>query len=376
MQNVERFSRLHPSSCITEDLLTQLRDFAACVVLDKLHYHLEDMEMIAPMGNDARPACLFNTKISVQFARCSVNAGERAHPVVMQCCACSPERPTETDHVAGGYFTCPDCKVNFTRKYTYGIGSGRSSINAQHLKVLDFTPAMEQLVRTYEQESGGCEHYTNITLVIYCGADFCANCALGLEHGAKKCATTLGGHRDNGGGGNTQAEYSMGRTLSVGATRYLTMELLHESDDCSWTSIPETAVDFQLVDGSEFRLDTNDEKVRLCRISSDGGERRCAWFHGMVTPIQDDKISCGFVARHVSNVTDVCCDHDIVIERSKRTQKHDTAERRWREEWAPLYRERTGTLVHRAVQSWSERSCKEVAALRVLSSTLGLSASQ
>ena len=77
-------------------------------------------------------------------------------------------------------------------------------------------------------------------------------------------------------------------------------------------SVPGTTVDFVLKDGSEFVLDTGDE-VELERINRNGTTVNGAWFHGMVTAVEDNGISCGFVARDVRAVRDVRLDTDVVI---------------------------------------------------------------
>ena len=55
--------RSHVISMATVDpnLLHELRNFAASIVLSKLHDHVEDVDMIAPMGNPPQPELLYNT---------------------------------------------------------------------------------------------------------------------------------------------------------------------------------------------------------------------------------------------------------------------------------------------------------------------------
>ena len=55
---------------------------------------------------------------------------------------------------------------------------------------------------------------------------------------------------------------------------------------------------FDMHDGSSFVLETEDE---LTRSQWHGGQLHAdaAWFHGMVTPVADDEISCGYVARYL-----------------------------------------------------------------------------
>ena len=91
------------------------------------------------------------------------------------------------------------------------------------------------------------------------------------------------------------------------------MEMLSRNEDgMNWSSVPGTTVDFELKDGSEFVLDTGDE-VEMERTGRGGMMVNGAWFHGMVTAVEDDGISCGFVARDVRTVRDVRLDTDVVI---------------------------------------------------------------
>jgi hypothetical protein len=48
-------------------------------------------------------------------------------------------------------------------------------------------------------------------------------------------------------------ECSIARTLTVGAPRMLSVEMM-EQDNMEWTVVPGTAVDFELCDGSMFVL--------------------------------------------------------------------------------------------------------------------------
>ena len=346
-------------------LLHELRNFAACIVLSKLHDHVENIDIIAPMGNPAKPELLYNTKLSVQFARRAKGLTRQAldEPVMEPCSKCSGVVPSDGTPV-GGQFRCPTCSVDFTRKNAYEVGSGRSSIgrNPQQLKIFDFCEEMETLVQGYEDRSGGKEHYTHITLVIYHGKSFCASCALesiGIEHGTKRCASWLGGHRDNGGSSNSQVECSVTRTLSVGATRILSMEMLSRDDGgVDWSSVPGTTVDFVLKDGSEFVLDTGDE-VELERLSRNGTTVNGAWFHGMVTAVEDKGISCGFVARDVRAVRDVRLDTDVVIlvgGSYAQASKYENVMNMWKTRGAPVYKAKTGALLAEAVKKWQVRS--------------------
>ena len=336
-----------------------MRDFAAAVVLSKVHEHAEDINICAPMGNPPVPELMYNTKLSVQYSRkpiCTSTA------LIHELCARCAERDLPDDTPVGGCFHCPTCDVTFTRKYAYEVGSGKSSIgrNPAQLKIFDFTPEMEELVTSYEKDSYGSETYTHVTLVVYLGSRFCANCVLAREglrqHGSKECHTILKAHRDIGGGVNSQVERSITRTLSVGGTRILGLEMRARdtSKDLAWVTVPDTEVDFPLYDGSMFVLDTDDEEQRL-RPSPDGRLLEGAWFHGMMQAVASDEISCGFIARKVRSVRDVCCRTDVVLERQRETAKYNEVARMWREIWAPLYKRSTGALVKSAIRKWNKR---------------------
>jgi hypothetical protein len=361
--------RSHVISMGTVDptLLHELRNFAASIVLSKLHDHVEDVDMIAPMGNPPQPELLYNTKLSVQFARVPKGHTRQPpdEPVMETCSKCSGVVPSD-DTPVGGRFRCPTCSVVFTRKNAYEVGSGRSSIgrNPHQLKIFDFCEEMEKLVEGYEDRSGGQERYTHITLVIYHGRCFCASCALesiGIHHGTKRCASWLGAHRDNGGSSNSQVERSMTRTLSVGATRILSMEMLSRGNDgMNWLSVPGTTVDFELKDGSEFVLDTRDE-VEMDRVGRSGTTVNGAWFHGMVSEVEDEGISCGFVARDVRAVRDVRLDTDVVILEGRsyaHASKYEHALNTWKTRGAPVYKAKTGALLEEAVKKWQVRSSR------------------
>jgi len=123
-------------------------------------------------------------------------------------------------------------------------------------------------------------------------------------------------------------------------------------------TVPDTEVDFPLYDGSMFVLDTDDEEQRL-RPSPDGRDVDGAWFHGMMQAVASDEISCGFIARKVRSVRDVCCQTDVVLDRRRETDKYDAVARMWKETWAPVYKQRTGALVKSALRKWNKReSCR------------------
>jgi hypothetical protein len=126
------------------------------------------------------------------------------------------------------------------------------------------------------------------------------------------------------------------------------------TNDLAWVTVPDTEVDFPLYDGSMFVLDTDDEERRL-RACPDGRDVEGAWFHGMMQAVASDEISCGFIARKVRSVRDVCCRTDVVLERQRETAKYNEVARMWREIWAPLYKRSTGALVKSAIRKWNKR---------------------
>ena len=359
---MERRSHWIEHAKVDGEIINRMRDFAAAVVLSKLHDHVEDINICAPMGNPPVPELMYNTKLSVQYSRkpiCTSTA------LIHELCARCAERDLPDDTPIGGCFHCPTCDVTFTRKYAYEVGSGKSSIgrNPSQLKIFDFTPEMEQLVASYEKDSSGAETYTHMTLVVYLGSRFCADCVLAREglrpHGSKMCHTILKAHRDIGGGVNSQVERSITRTLSVGGARVLGMEMRSRdtAKDQSWVTVPDTEVDFPLFDGSMFVLNTNDEELRV-RQCPDGTYVEGAWFHGMMQAVGSDEISCGFIARKVRSVRDVCCVTDVVLERRRETDKYDAVARMWKETWAPVYKRRTGALVKSAIRKWNKRESR------------------
>jgi len=139
------------------------------------------------------------------------------------------------------------------------------------------------------------------------------------------------------------------------------MEMRSRGDDgMNWLAVPGTSVDFELKDGSEFVLDTGDE-VELERISRSGTTVNGAWFHGMVTEVEDEGISCGFVARDIHAVRDVRLDTDVVILEGRpyaHASKYENARNTWKTRGAPVYKAKTGALLEEAVKKWQVRSAR------------------
>jgi hypothetical protein len=139
------------------------------------------------------------------------------------------------------------------------------------------------------------------------------------------------------------------------------MEMLSRGNDgMNWLSVPGTTVDFELKDGSEFVLDTRDE-VEMDRVGRSGTTVNGAWFHGMVSEVEDEGISCGFVARDVRAVRDVRLDTDVVILEGRsyaHASKYEHALNTWKTRGAPVYKAKTGALLEEAVKKWQVRSSR------------------
>ena len=324
-------SHLLKTSCLPPALVSRLREFAQVAVGEKLITRAKEMSINAPMGNEPRAEVLLNTKIAEQYSR-SGNQGTESHecPIERQCALCEQRAAEYQSSVggtrpgaakednpcekAGGQFICPTCNVLYTKRWAYETGTGRSSIgrNPEQFKVLPFTPEMCMMANIWESETG--QEYNNVVLVAYCGANMCASCACGLDHGSVVCGSVLGMHQDNaqkGGAGNSQASQSVNRTLNVGHPRTLRMALVrHLGGNCS-NEVRNTEVEFTLHDGSEFVLDTRDEVEEERQTLS--GRIRCSWEHGMIEQIGCANISCGYVGRHVCKLRDVDLSSDLVI---------------------------------------------------------------
>ena len=158
-------------------------------------------------------------------------------------------------------------------------------------------------------------------MVGYLGKAFCAACALGQCGSSKKCSTILHYHQDRGGAANSQAD-SDNVTISVGDPRVLSMQLRVRHTDGSEVS-PPGAPDFEfaLTSGSMFKLAKHDEDT-LPRSSADGQVCMGSYFHGMVTPLEDNGMAAGFVSRHVTKVRDVNVHTNCVIPTWDEYQKY------------------------------------------------------
>ena len=181
--------------------MSTLREYAAVMVREKLCTRVEEMDIVAMSLNSPRPEVMFNTKLSLQFSRRRVGSGTYDAQVVA--CdegveeLCTPCRkmldvPASDDVLdVGGSFVCPRCNVRYTRKFTYETGSAMYSIgrNPSQFRVMDFTEEMERMVSIWECQRGYVQEFNNIVLVMYCGGNMCAHCALGLQHGQTSCGT-------------------------------------------------------------------------------------------------------------------------------------------------------------------------------------------
>ena len=368
-----RKSHMLPMSVLPPPLVTRLAEFAQCVVHEKLVTNAHAMCISAPHAQNARAEVLLNTKIAVQYSmdrwdshlltpikrKCARCRGSNEEDTPGSCC---PMGSSGCAVCVGCPYVCPvlHCNAHYVRRWTYETGSGRSTVgrNRAQFKVLPFTSDMHSMVEQWNKLSP--LPYNNIVLVTYCGADMCAHCACGLreEHGSIQCASVLHMHQDNGQGGAnyTTPTCAVNRTLNVGDSRTLSMELVkHLGGPCQWT-IPGSEVQFELKHGSEFILDTVDEVegMRDTRTSP----TRCSWTHGMVTPVRAAGISCGFVARNVTMVRDVNLHDDVVIDAqhdawqcSDNAAQMRRAEQRWHE-LCPSYVSAVQPRVEAALQSW------------------------
>lgn len=173
---------------------------------------------------------------------------------------------------------------------------------------------MEEVATKLESSLPDGQRITNCVWVCYLGRDRCANCQLGVEHGVKRCGTTLGFHRDNGKGANSQGR-TMNMTLTVGDARTLTMQVRIEHP--GYTELVKTTeqTNFRLTTGSVFQLHPADEILQPRLV--DGRVLNGAFYHGMQTELPGSEISCGFVFRCVQKARDVHCRSQLIIPRLK-----------------------------------------------------------
>ena len=362
-------SRLQRTSSVPVNLLDNLRDFVACMVWEKLVSRVHDMNMLAPMGLDTpRAEVMLNTKLSMQFSR-----QEKLHDpstvLETMCASCLHDARSTSSELTdrlpdisdvGKVCRCPTCDVAFTRRWAYETGSARFSIgrNPKQFKILPFTEEMEQMVQVWEAEEGYKSKYNSVVLVMYTGSQMCAHCSLAEAHGTISCSSQLGMHRDNGGGGNSQVASTLIRTLNFGHSRTVTMEMCQSLGGGQWQGVVGTSVDYTCVDGSELILDTSDE-VKGVRLAPHGPVREAAWYHGMLTPVEKEGISCGLVSRHVGNVCDVRLSDDVVISGSALTEErqasYDRALSHWQSTHGARFSSSVLPVVEAALRAWKQR---------------------
>jgi hypothetical protein len=139
---------MHASDLAIEaPLLHSLQCEAAKLVMERIVHRPETLAVIRPQGNSPLAEVLFNTKVSMQFSRCtSINSSMGASSTGAQVAICEGCMGREVEEEAlllsrcvcgglkgcsacvGKLLVCPRCEQSFTREWTYETGSGRSSI--------------------------------------------------------------------------------------------------------------------------------------------------------------------------------------------------------------------------------------------------------
>jgi hypothetical protein len=160
--------------------------------------------------------------------------------------------------------------------------------------------------------------------------------------GMRQCTCTLlwGGEKvKNGKNGVTTSALWVCKLDVMQFATYLHRKQLGDSDDTPLGPLP------------GFNAEAACSSAMLGRGTYVDG----AWFHGMMQAVGSDEISCGFIARKVHSVRDVCCVTDVVLDRRSETDKYDAVERMWKETWAPVYKRRTGALIKSAIRKWNKR---------------------
>lgn len=328
-------SSIATRSVVPKALYDALQAEVAQQLTRMLVTHPEELPLISPMANFPRPEIFFNTKLSRQHSRPSAKALAEPQDLERTCTACWSGSGTRGAHCFAGEmhcmgcdccvgrrFHCPACGCTFERRWIYETGSGVSSIGRapDHFEVFPFTMAQEAAAGHLDMAAcmrgGPRQSVRSCVLVGYLGADFCASCALGLPHLSKQCGSVLHAHKDRAGGANSQSALA-NRTLSVGATRSLHMQLrlphngVHGCDALVGGSIayscgsgPAAEVQFDLTHGTEFILEPSDEEL-LPRAAGNGLIAMGSFYHGMVTEVEKSAVSCGLVYRHVTSSAEV-----------------------------------------------------------------------
>ena len=124
-------------SVLSDELVTRLRHFAACMVKETLCTRVEHMAMLAPMANKPAPEVLLNTKMSMQFSYSAPHVSSL--PIIDRLCAqcaigavvsgtCNVCSDNGCSECIGRHYMCHTCNTRFTRRWAYETGSGRSSV--------------------------------------------------------------------------------------------------------------------------------------------------------------------------------------------------------------------------------------------------------
>lgn len=377
MSHLQRHSVVAPS--VMGGLQAEVRDMLHQILVLRPHR----MELVAPMGNFPRPAICYNTKLSRQHSRPGLSAHLEPQGQARLCrgcwdgvgsnrgaqCSSGGSTCAGCDRCLGRMFCCPACGTQFEMRRVYESGSGLSSIGraADQFEVHRFTSYMERAAAQLERHHGLAHQLQSCVMVGYLGSDFCASCALQIPHGSKRCGTTLNAHRDRGGGGNSQ-ESTPNFTLSFGATRTLSMELRlpprcsargggsHYSRGVG----PEAAAEFELDHGSEFVLEPQDEELRP-RSVGDGTTAMGSFYHGMLTEVAPNAVSCGLVFRAVGASAEVDVATNLVIlSRNERAQLHARLPKGYnnKPEWAEGFKGSQAEALKLARDWWSSRAAE------------------
>jgi len=341
-------SCISQQSAVAADTLSVLTQEVARLVWHTLVVDPgEEVDVTSPMGNSPRPELLFNSPLKVQYSRSGSSAALAPQGLMRVCVACWDGKAFRgaschlggttcggCDGCVGRMFCCPVCHRQFEKRWCYEAGSARGSIGRSPLKfrVHRFTHAMEEAAKAIDGaggwDSGGVDSrggpdlstaaVRSAVVVTYLGSRYCAACALSLDHKSKVCGSVLHAHRDRAGGANTQ-EPTVNHTITVGATRILSMEqrLLEvgglpvlqtqKLDGQLVTNPGNPAADscqFTLAHGTQFMLQPGDEEL-LPRDVGDGRVALGCFLHSMVKPVAESEVSAGIVFRVVHGSAEV-----------------------------------------------------------------------
>lgn len=354
-------SRISQQSAVAPGTLSVLTQEVAHLVWRTLVVDPgREVDVTSPMGNSPRPELLFNSPLKVQYSRSGSSAALAPQGLVRVCVACWDGKASRgaccllggamcdgCDGCVGRMFCCPVCHRRFEKRWHYEAGSARGSIGRSPLtfRVHRFTSAMEEAAKALDSGGGsgfgGGQATSTVAVrsavvVTYLGSRYCAACALSLDHKSKVCGSVLHAHRDRAGGANTQ-EATVNHTITVGATRTLSMEqrLLEvgglpvlqtqQLDGHLVTNPDNPAADscqFKLAHGTQFMLQPSDEEL-LPRDVGDGRVAQGCFLHSMVEPVAGSEVSSGIVFRvvHGSAEVDVCT-NQVLLDPERCRQLH------------------------------------------------------